>query len=634
MKKIALLILLAATFINTAQAEFKPSIARYGVSKYNLEKGDFFKFRNLDAPKGGKISIGTVGTFDTVNMFIVKGVSAEGVPYTFAPLMRRSLDEPFTLYANIAESVDFADDASKITFKIDKRARFHDGNPITAEDIEFTINLLIEKGWPRYKQFYGKINKITIIDPHTITFEFKPDANGVFDPDLPMMVALMTPLQKKSLQGKDFLETGMTPLVGSGPYKIKSAVPGRSIVYERVKDYWGKDLPVNKGSANFDEIEIIYTKNATTHFQEFLTGHLDIYFEQDPNQWNTRYDVPQVKDGRITKLAHTHKRPVTIRTIIFNMRKPIFSDLRVRQALSLAFDFDTLNKMVFFGSFKRVDSLFANTPLRHTGAATELERKILDPLMPMVKEQIEKGELPTDVLDKPFCNPMTGGDGDQRDNLAAADKLLVEAGWTIQNGKRVNAKGDPFMLEFLVKDPRLEKIALSFQRSLKSLGIELKVRSVDTVQYESRTSNRDFDMIVHAWTNSLSPGVEQGYYFSRHTADIDGSSNYIGVKDALIENLATALAKAKTYDELQGYVHNLDRFVMHKNYMIPLTYDNTSYVAYYGNRIGFPTPDPLVGVNIIDNGWAIPQDGQHDSNSQNSPSFFAWIKDALKRWFS
>ena len=590
--------------INPAKVPFKAAIARLGDPKYDLSNIEKMDFRN-DAPKGGKIRIGTVGTFDSLNMFNVTGIAAEGLAYTHASLMKRSQDEPFTLYCYLAEGVYVAPDFSSVTFKIDPRATFHDGSPITAKDILFTIDLLKEKGWPRYKQYYSKIDRIHVHDDHTLTFYLKLDEKGHFDPELPMILGVLTPLQEKSLKNADFTAMNMTHLVGSGPYKIKQADAGRRIVYERIKNYWAENLPLNKGSSNFDAIEIIYTKNTTTHFQEFLAGNLDIYFEQDPNQWETRYDVPQVHDGRIQKLVMDHQRPVMVRTIAMNMRKPLFSDLRVRQALSLAFDFDTLNAMIFYGKMKRVQSLFANTSLAHHGAVSDLERKLLSPHDTVIKEQMENGELPKDVLDAPYVAPSTEGNGKQRENLQKANELLIQAGWTIQKGKRLNAKGDVMRIEFLIKDPRFEKIALHYQRSLKQLGIELSVRLVDTVQYEARTSNRDFDMIIHAWSNSLSPGIEQSYYFSKKTADIEGSSNYIGIKDDLIESLANAISRAQTREELEAHVHNLDRFVMHKHYMIPLGYMNQSLVAYYKDRIAFPTPDPKIGINIVDNGWAL-----------------------------
>jgi len=618
-------VVLAAVGVTEGVAEFKPAIARLGEPRYDFSKDTHFPYRDPNAPKGGRIRIGTIGTFDSLNMFTVKGVAAEGLAYTYASLMRRSTDEPFTLYGYIAEGIDVAPDYSKVTFKLNKKAQFHDGTPITAEDIDFTIKLLHDKGWPRYKQYYGKIKKLVIHDPHTLTFELKPDDKGHYDPELPMIMALIVPLSKKQLEGKDFLSLGMTAPMGSGPYKIKSVDAGHKVVYERVKGHWGDDMPINKGSSNFETVEIVYTKNATTHFQEFLSGGVDIYFETNPNQWNTGYDVPAVKNGAIQKLSFEHRRPVAVKTLIFNMRKPIFEDLRVRQALNFAFDFETLNKIVFFDAFKRVGSLFENTHLAHSGPASNLERKILAPHMKLVEREIKAGSLPADLLEKQYQSPVTKGDGNQRDNLAKADALLKQAGWTInKDGKRVNAKGEVLTIEFLVKDPKLEKIALAYQRSLKHLGVELKVRLVDTVQYEARMADREFDMVIHTWSNSLSPGVEQAYYFSRHTADTKGSSNYMGVKDELIEELAKDIAKAKTPEELQGYVHNLDRFIMHKQYFIPLDYNNVTMVAYHTKRIGFPKPDPDVGFNIVDNGYALAHDEEEVISVWDRT--VAWIK--------
>lgn len=601
----------ALTLCSTiAEAAPTAAIARHGSPKYDPSKDTHFKYRDPSAKKGGKIRIGTVGSFDSLNMFIVKGIAAEGLAYTTASLMRRSSDEPFSMYANLAESIDISEDGSKVTFKLNQSAKFHDGTPVTAEDVKFTMEVLRDKGWPRYKTFFGpkRIKEIVVLDDRTIQFDLLPNDKGKCDPELPLMISLMTVLSKKQLEGQDLASFSQTPLLAAGPYKVKSYDLGRSITYERIKDYWGEQLLSNKGGANFNEIEVIYVKNATAHFQEFLTGNIDIYFEQDVNQWNTRYDVPAVKKGKIKKLELTHSRPVPVRVIAFNMRRPNFEDLRVRQALSLAFDFDTLNKLVFYSSFKRAKSLFENTPLAHKGAMNEREKKLIAPFMNEIEKQIKEGQLPAEALEVGYTPATTKGDGDQRENLAQADKLLNEAGWAVKDGKRVNDKGEQLSFEFLLKDERLEKIALAFQRSLGFLGIDLKVRRVDNVQYETRTSNRDFDMIIHTWSNSLSPGDEQVYYFSRETANIQGSSNYIGIKDELVENLAKTLNETKAREDLEAAVHNLDRIVMHKCYMIPLGYENTSYIAYHADRIAFPPVDPAVGISIVDNGYSLQEE--------------------------
>jgi len=574
-------------------------VSRYGQPK--LEPGfTHFPHINPNAPKGGTIRLNAVGTFDSLNHLIVKGVAASGIGSTFDQLMKRAPGEPFTLYPLIAEKVDIAPDASQMTIYINPRARFHDGSPITAQDVKFTIETLIEKGWPRYRHYFSKIQDMQVKDAATLIINFNKGEQG-YDPELPFIVLLLSPLSQKSLEGKNFAETGLAPLLGSGAYRIAEVDPGRSITYERVKDYWAADLPTVVGQNNFDKIRIDYYKNAATQFQAFLAGDADCYFETDPNHWHQAYDSAQaVKLGKIKLYKIEHQRPVAVKTIIFNMRRPVFADRRLREALTYAFDFETLNKMVFNDTLKRPASLFANTKLAHQGRAEGKEREIL----------LTYGDkIPASFLETAYTPPKTNGNGDQRENLSRADALLKEAGWSVVNGKRVKDQGngvysEQLKFEFLLKDPKLEKIALSFKNSLVKLGIELTVRLVDTTQYESRTASRDFDMIIHTWSNSLSPGNEQSYYFSAKNADIDGSSNYIGVKDPVVESLAQQLPFCKDYETLTAIVHALDRVVMQQHWLIPLAYDPCLYFAIWTDRIGFPTIDPAVGLNIMDYGWA------------------------------
>lgn len=580
-----------------------------GVSRYGKPQlpSDFtnFPYVNTKAPKGGILRLSAVGTFDSLNHLIIKGVAALGVSYTFDTLMRRSPGEPFTLYPLIAEKADIASDASQMTISLNPRARFHDGSAITAQDVKFTIELLIEKGWPRYRHYFSKIKDMQVKDTTTLVINFNKGEQG-YDPELPFIVLLIPPLSQKSLADKNFAETGLAPVLGSGAYRVAEVDPGRSITYERVKDYWAAELPTAIGQNNFDKIRIDYYKNIATQFQAFLAGEADCYFETDPNHWQTAYSSAHaVKSGKIKLYKVEHQRPVAVKTIIFNLRRPIFEDRRMREALSYAFDFETLNKMVFDSMLKRPASLFANTKLAHHGAAEGKEREIL----------LAYGDkIPAGFIETAYVPPQTKGDGDQRENLAKADVLLKEAGWVIVKGKRVRDQGngrysEPFKLEFLLKDPKLEKIALGFKNSLAKLGIELTVRLVDTTQYESRTAGRDFDMIIHTWSNSLSPGNEQNYYFSAKNADINGSTNYIGVKDAVVEALANQLPFCKDYETLTATVHALDRVVMHQHWLIPLAYDPCLYFAVWTNRIGFPSIDPTVGLNIAEHGWAKEEGG-------------------------
>jgi len=326
-------------------------------------------------------------------------------------LMTRAVDEPFSLYALIAEKIDLAPDNSYIIYYLNPAARFHDGTPIMAEDVKFSYEMLKEQGLPRYRQFYGKIEKIEVLDPRTVKLTFKKTDEGEYDPEIPLITSMLHVFSKARYEGKDFRETGMTPLLGSGPYRVAKAEPGRSITYERVKDYWAKDLPVNRGKYNFDIIQLDYYKNAEAQFQAFKAGEFDAFFEVNSQQWRDGYNTPAVNSGKIKKVEAKHKRPVTVRTSIFNMRRPLFQDIRVRQAIGLAFDWETVNKMLCNDDYQRTTSLFANTHLAHSGPAQGLELTYLQPY---------QNSIPKDILEKGFIAPTTKGDGDARENLRSS----------------------------------------------------------------------------------------------------------------------------------------------------------------------------------------------------------------------
>ncbi len=574
------------------------ALARFGHPKYPAGF-THFSYVNPDAPKGGMLRLGTIGTFDTINKDIVKGIGVEGLLLTFDPLMVRSAEEPFTLYCVIAQGVEVAPDASSVTYYLNPNARFHDGSSVTADDVKFTIETLRDKGLPRYRQYYSRITQMEIIDPYTIKMDLKANDDGKYDPELPMIIANVRVLSKAQLEKIDFAETGLTVIVGSGPYKVTNVDQGRTITYQRDPNYWAKDLPVNRGHYNFDTIKIEYFKNAQAQFQAFSAGEFDAYFETNPNQWETAYNFAAVHDGKVKRIDTTHKRPVAVKSIIFNMRRPIFSDLRVRKAMNLAFDFNTLNKIVFSSIMKCPNSLFANTFLAHHGPAEGKEKELLERFSSQINPELLKT-----MLEKEFTPTQTDGNGDQRVNLEQADALLKQAGWVVKDGKRVNAQGQVMTFEFTIKDPKLEKIALAYRESVKKLGIDMLVRMMDAVQYENRVIESDFDMIVHTWANSLSPGNEQLYYFSAKNADTKGSSNYIGVKDVVAEELARGVTMASDLESLSSSVHALDRYIMHNCFQIPLAYDNTSRWAYWVERLAIPEINPEVGTNVMNWGWS------------------------------
>lgn len=571
-----------------------PAISRFNKPKY---PSDFksLDYVNPNAPKGGRIRIGTIGTFDTLNKDIAKGIVAEGLLLTFDPLMKKTQDDPHTWYGVIAEKADMAPDFSAITFYINPKARFHDGSPITAEDVEFSINLLMEKGLPRYKVFYSKIEKLTIIDTHTIQMTFKKGSEG-YDREMPMVMSNLRVLSKNALKDRDFLSTGLKPILGSGAYRVFKVDQGKTILFERVKDYWAANLPINVGQFNFDIIEIQYYKNNHSLFESFKVGEFDCYFEADEKQWHTAYDFKAIKQGKVKKVQTTHTRPVTVRTLIFNMQNPLFADIRVRKAISYAFDFAMMNKQLFHNAYHQMTSLFANTHFDDKGMVDDAVLKILSPY---------KADLDPSIFNAKLDLPHAKTPTEQRQNMMVADKLLTEAGWIIKDGQRINKEtGKPLAIEFMVKDQRLEKLVLEYARSLANLGITLKVRRVDAVQYEQVVLDRKFEMIAHSWSNSLSPGIEQLYYFSAAAADMKGSSNYIGIKNVAIEGLAKNISIATSEKDLEINVRALNHAVMGMYYFVPGMYDNNICFAYWADRLDMPKIDPAVGINAMEWWWA------------------------------
>lgn len=587
-KRLFPLILSLSLLSFKAYAEPLPYMCRFG--KPELNGATAYSFANHDAQKGGHINIGsTESTFDSLNPFIVVGNAAAGLMDTFDPLMRRSPKEPFTLYANIAKTADLSKDNATITFTLDEKAVFHDGSAITSHDIKATVETLIEKGWPRYKKFYGQIQKIDCLDDHTIRFTFKPLADNTYDPEIPFIIASLRPLSKKQLDSIDLKASGLTVLTGSGPYKISKVDPGHSIVYERVKDYWAKDKGVNKGTYNLDSLKIVYYKNSQVHLNGFSAGDVNLYVPADQATFKQVQNFSKVKSGSYTAVRQEHALPVIVKTLAFNMRRESFQNPLVREALNVLFNFEDFNKVCLQNSSKRAKSLFANTKLAHFGPLSEEEKAVIALNPKLFTPEILKN------LEEPYnCGGLS-----LRDSQEKASKLLDKAGFKLDSkGKRLDAKGNNLTFELIYKDPKLEKLTLSLKKSFESIGINLLTRFIDTVQYENRTTSHDFDMIVHCWGNSRSPGVEQSYYFDSKQAVIQGSSNYIGTQDQTLDWIASQVSLAKDDKELQGRVKLLDRYVMKNYFMIPLFYDNTTYIAFDKSKLALPKYEPEVGFKL------------------------------------
>ncbi len=558
-------------------------IAMHGTPKYKAGF-DHLDYFNPDAPKGGTLRLSKSGTFNNLNNHVITGNNAEGLEYVNDKLMQRIWDEPFTMYGLVAESIDVAPDRSWITFHLNPKARFHDGVPITTADVKYSFEMYQKFGHPVRRRVYGLVKKIDVLSERDIKFTF---GDG-YDHESVMILAMMPVLPKHYWEKVDFSKTTLKPPLGSGPYKIVSVDPGRKVVYERVKDYWAKDLPVNKGQYNFDNIIYTYFRDDDISLQAFRSGDYNLRREYDITKWLTRYDFPDVASGKIVKEEIVHQRPEMLKAIIFNTRRGIFSDRRVREALSSMFNDEWLNKTLYFGKMKKINSTFPNSSLAATGKPEGEELRILEQY---------KVDLPREIFGEPFSASSGGG----RDAKRKAITLLKQAGWKFDNETLLDASGKPANFEILLGDPTDEKIALEFARSLSTIGISAHVRTVDNAQFIGRLDDYDYDMVVNKWINSLSPGNEQVNYWGSKSAHSKGARNYAGIDNPAIDALADSIGRSETREMLVARVHALDRALMYGYYMIPLFYLGKDLVAY-DSSIHRPSVTPLYGI-VLESWW-------------------------------
>jgi peptide/nickel transport system substrate-binding protein len=567
------------------------AIAMHGEPK---QPADFkhFSYVNPDAPKGGRVVLSSYGSFDSLNPLIIKGEHAAGVrEYVYESLLARSLDEPFTLYGLLAETIEVPEDRSAITFNLNPKARFSDGTPVTADDVLFSWELLKEKGRPNHRTYYSKVSKAERLSDRSVRFTF--DADG--DREIPLILGLLPVLPRHLIDPETFEQTTLTAPIGSGPYKVAKVDPGRALTYARNPDYWGKDLPVNRGRFNFDEIRFDYFREGSVMFEAFKTDRVNVWPEEDPRRWANGYDFPAVKDGRVIKGEFDIGLPAGMTALVFNTRREVFSDPRVREALILLFDFEWINRTLYAGLFKRTQSYFERSVLASAGhPADALERQLLSPYPDAVKPEIMAGR---------FQFPTTSGSGRNRKNQSEAFRLLKEAGYVLKSGKLVNAKsGKQLSFEILAASTSQEALLLSFARDVERLGIRVKLRVVDSAQYQARLLNYDNDMIQNTWASSLSPGNEQLFRWSSDAAKTPGTYNFAGVESAAADAMIKALLEAKGEEEFVSAVRALDRVLLSGDYVIPLFYVPKQWVAYWKN-LKHPEKTPLFGYNI-DSWWA------------------------------
>ena len=586
---------LAGVSLICSAPAYATETARYGIAMYGepalTSDNQNLPYANPDAPKGGRIVLALQGTFDSLNPLIVLGVAPDAVPrYVLQSLMIRSQDEPFSLYGLVARSVEMPEDRSFITFNLDPRARFSDGHPLTAEDVRFSFEALRKDGKPFHRSTFDQVHAVEILSPQRIRF----DLAGSEDRELPLIIATMPIFAAHATDRQAFGKTSLTPLVGSGPYILSEVRPGERLVLKRREDYWGADLPITKGLYNFDEIRYDFYRDANTLFEAFKTRLYDYRLEGDASRWATGYDFPAVRDGRIVRETLPIRSPKGMSGFVFNTRRSIFEDVRVRKALGYLFDFGWVNRNLYFGLVTRSDSYFAGSELSSAGRPpTQREQELLAPFARSLDPTILAGQ---------WAPPSSDGSGRDRDTARQAFALLAEAGWELDGGTLRNREtGKPFQFEMLVNSRQQERLALNFAESLTRIGVRARVRLVDDVQYWRRLSGFDFDMAQASWAASMSPGNEQRNRWSSAAAHREGSLNYAGASSPAIDRMIDALLMAKERDDFVSAVRALDRALLSGFYVVPLFYVGNQWLAR-DSQLRRPEKLPLLGITI-DSWW-------------------------------
>lgn len=588
-----LLSLLSVLTTSQAHAEKRHGVAMHGDLKYGA---DFkhFDYVNPAAPKGGTLRLGVVGdNFDSFNPFIIKGSAAAGITYLYQSLTEHSEDEAFSEYGLIAEAIDMPKERSSVTFYLNKKAHFSDGKPVTAEDVIYSFNTLTkhEKASPFYSAYYADVDKVEAIDPHTVKFTFKTDKNK----ELPLILGQIPVLAKHYWEANDFGTASLKVPVGNGPYKIKSFEPGRSVTLMRDEKYWAKDLPLNVGRYNFDEIIFEYYKDNTIALEAFKAGEFDFRMETTARNWANSYVGPKFDSGELIKEEIKHSRPSGMQAFAYNLRRPLFQDARVRRALAYAFDFEWTNQNLFNGQYQRNASFFGNSELASSGLPSKEELAILEPF---------RNQLPKEVFTGAYSVPATTAPNTLRKNLRTATQLLKDAGWEIKDKALRNKDGKAFEFEFLLYSQDFERIVLPFAQNLEKLGIKVNIRLVDTTQYINRNRDFDFDMMVAGIGQSDSPGNEQREYWHSSKAKEPGSRNLFGIENPVVDALIDQVISAPDRKALIHRTRALDRVLLWNHYVIPNWFNPVDRVAY-SKKLARPAVTPKSGVDT-DTWWVTP----------------------------
>ncbi len=596
MRVVALVLaVILTTAASPAWSRSSPGASAHGLSIHGDLKYPpgfaHFGYVNPRAPKGGAVTLATTGTFDNLNPFVLKGVAAAGIGTTFDTLLTQSSDEPASEYGLVAETIETPPDRSWVTFTLRPTARFHDGSAMTVEDVMWTFETLRTKGHPLYRTYYGAVARVEATGPRAVRFTFKEGENR----ELPVILGQLPVLSKAYWAGRDFTKTTLEAPLGSGPYRVESLEQGRSITYRRVADYWAAALPVNVGRYNFDTIRYDYYRDDTVALEAFKGGAYDIRQEPSSKNWARAYNVPAVRDGRIRKETIPNEVPTGMQGFVFNTRRAIFRDPRVRAALAAAFDFEWSNAHLFYGAYTRTRSYFSNSELASRGLPSAAELAVLEPF---------RGRVPDEVFTREYQPPTTGAEG-VRPNLVRAFELLKQAGWVVRDLKLVNVEtGQPLAFEILLDDPTFERITLPFVKNLERLGVSARVRTVDSAQYEYRTKQFDFDMTVGLFAQSPSPGNEQVDFWASVSADTPGSRNLPGIHDPVVDRLIELLIAAPDRAALVARTRALDRVLLWGYYVIPHFHLAAFRVAYW-DRFGRPPVAPTYELGV-DTWWVDP----------------------------
>ncbi|MDT6922324.1 extracellular solute-binding protein [Pseudomonas atacamensis] len=593
MKRALSLLLISLALSSPASATITEShgYAQFGTLKYPA-RFTHFDWVNPQAPKGGTLRVMAFGTFDTVNPYTFKGTSPVttanflqyGINELNEPLMvgtgqySPSGDEPASSYGLIAQSVEYSEDRSWVVFNLRPEARFHDGAPVTAYDVAFSYRTLLKDGHPLYRTALQEVLRVDILNKQRIRFVFKRSGN----PLLILRLGELPVLPQHYWKDRDFKATTFEPPMGSGPYRITSVTPGRQLIFERVKDYWGKDLPVNRGKYNFDRMEVEFYRDSDVAFEAFKAGEFDIYIEHQAKNWVNGYNFPAVRRGEVLKVQIPHQIPTQTQGLFMNSRRATFADVRTREALGLMFDFEWTNRALFSDAYKRTTSYYPNSEFSASGLPVGHEWLMLKPY---------KEQLPARLFTEPFTLPKTDGRGIPRETMRKALALLAEAGWNLHGQRLQDKDGQPLRFELLLVNPSLERLYQPYIENLNSIGIDARLRTVDRAQYKQRLDQFDFDMISMTLGQTLSPGLEQWQYFHSSQVNVKGSKNYAGIAHPVVDHLLEQLLAARTRDEQVAAGKALDRVLLWQHYSIPNWYLNYHRLAYR-NRLAFVTTPP------------------------------------------